>query len=299
MGMLPTPSQNRILALFAALLALAGVAASTALASPSTVQRTPLMRTQVDGRHVAGNVAIATSSRHNRPGSNLLFDGSRISDFSNQSAPGAVSEVPDPAGGGGSVFKLTVDNGDVYPATPTENPRAQLCSTEFINEGEEFWWHARFYLPKDFPAYLPSWLTVMEGPYGRPWAGPPPVSIDVNGDNVRWQRNDTYDWDVPWTMPIPRGQWTDVLYHTKFGSDGFVEMWVNGEKVTFFANDFHNPNGEAPTTRLQMATMDYSNDGGHGAVIIQNYRKVDMLDTVSVYHGATQVGRTRASVEQG
>jgi hypothetical protein len=228
---------------------------------------------------------------------NLLFDGASISDFSNQSAPGAVREVADPVGSGESVFKMTVEDGDVYPLTPTENPRAQLASTEFIDAGEEFWWHARFYLPEDFPSYLPNWLTLLEGPYGRPWDGSPPVSIEVNGDNIRWQRNDTYDWDVPWNMPIPRGQWTDVVYHTKFGADGFVEMWINGQPVTFFADDFHNPNDEAPTTHLDMATMDHTNRGGHGAVIIQNYRKVNMFDSVSVYHGKTQVGTTRSSVE--
>ena len=73
-------------------------------------------------------------------------------------------------------------------------------------------------------------------------------------------------------------------------------MWVNGEPVTFFATDANNPNDEPQTQHLAMATMDHSNDGGHGAVIIQNYRKVDMFDTVSLYHGATQVGATRASV---
>jgi hypothetical protein len=295
--MAQNPSHRLTFPSIAALLALACIAAASALATPSTASAAfgQLVRADVHSRQVAGSVATTSRARHN-PGAGLLFNGSRLSDFSDQSAPGAVREVADPAGSGDSVFKMTVQDDDVYPVTPTENPRAQLASTEFIDEGEEFWWHARFYLPKDFPSYLPSWLTVMEGPYGRPWDGTPPVSIDVNSDEIHWQRNDTYDWDIPWSAPIPRGQWTDVLYHTKFGSDGFVEMWVNDEPVTFFATDANNPNDEPQTQHLEMATMDHTNDGGHGAVIIQNYRKVDMFDTVSLYHGATQVGTTRASV---
>ncbi|HSK49755.1 MAG TPA: heparin lyase I family protein [Solirubrobacterales bacterium] len=286
------------LALAALAVAAVAIFAATVYTAPSPAASLNATLNSAEARHypnLAGRKQLR-ASRSRASSADLLFNGTRLSDFVNQSAPGAVSEVGDPTGSGASVFRMTVKDDDVYPLTPTENPRAQLCSTEFIEAGEEFWWHARFYLPKDFPSYLPSWLTVMEGPYGRPWDGSPPVSIDVNGDNVRWQRNDTYDWDVPWSAPIPRGQWTDVLYHMRFGTEGFVEMWINGEQVTFFENDFHNPNDEAPTTRLEMATLDHSNAGGHGAVILQNYRKVNMFETVSLYHGATQVGTTRSSV---
>ena len=59
----------------------------------------------------------------------LLFKAEHLNEFwLNQSAPGAVTEVANPTGGGESVFQMTVKNSDVYPITPTENPRAELLS---------------------------------------------------------------------------------------------------------------------------------------------------------------------------
>src|SRR4029077_11516043 len=61
------------------------------------------------------------------PSSDVLFKGARLRDFwLNQSAPGAITEVPDPAGSGQSVFKFTVGDSDMLNITP--NPRAELLS---------------------------------------------------------------------------------------------------------------------------------------------------------------------------
>ena len=230
--------------------------------------------------------------------SDLLFRGTKIRDFSlNQSAPGAVSEVPDPAGSGQSVFQMTVDNTDVYPATPTSDPRAQLLSPAIVDPGEEIWWSGRFFLPSDFPSNVPGWFTLMEGPYGRPFDGTPPWHLEVSGSNLRWQRNDTYKWDVPWETPVVRNSWINVVVHTKFGADGYVEMWVNGKPISFFASNTYNPNHVAATNRLAMATRDHSNDEGGNFTVIQSYRKAGMFGTVSVFQGPMAIGKTRASVE--
>ena len=125
---------------------------------------------------------------------------------------------------------MTVKNSDVYPITPTADPRAQLTSPAIINPGEEFWWSGKFFLPADFPASVPGWLTVMEGPYGRPFDGTPPWHIEVNGSTLRWQRNDTYNWDIPWQVPLIKNSWVSVMVHERFGADGWVEMWVNGQQ---------------------------------------------------------------------
>src|ERR1700750_2570572 len=104
--------------------------------------------------------------------SDLLFYGDSIADFAmNQSAPGAVSEVADPAGNGQPAMRMTVDNSDVAPVTPTSHPGAQLLPPSIIDNGDEFWWSGRFFLPADFPSSVPGWLTVMEGPYGEPFDG--------------------------------------------------------------------------------------------------------------------------------
>ena len=237
-----------------------------------------------------------TSPRQNTGG--LLFRGEKISDFPmNQSAPGAVSEVPDPTGSGQSVFQMTVKNSDVYPVTPTSDPRAQLLSPAIIDDGEEFWWSGSFFLPSDFPTDVPGWLTVMEGPYGEPFDGTPPWHIEVNGDSLRWQRNDTYDWDIPWEMPLVRNSWVDVTVHEKFGAEGWVEMWVNGQQSTFFAQDANNPNHEPQSTRISMATRDHSNDQGPNFTVIQSYRKAGMFGTVSLFQGPMAIGTSKAAVE--
>ena len=239
-----------------------------------------------------------TPSPSPSPSTDLLFKGMRIRDYQlNQSAPGAVSEVADPAGSAEGVFRMTVANSDVYPVTPTSDPRAQLLSPSIIKPGDEYWWNSKFYLPADFPASVPSWFTVMEGPYGPPFAGTPPWHIEVNGSNLRWSRNDTYGWDVPWQMPLVRGRWVHVLVHGRFAADGFVEMWVDGQRVTFFGGATYNPSHEAATQHLAMKTLDRSNNGGANFTVIQSYRKAGMFGSVTLYQGPMALGRTRAAVE--
>ena len=224
------------------------------------------------------------------------FVASSLSEFDlNQSAPGAVTEVPDPAGSGEDVFKMTVADGDVYPVTPTQDPRAELLSPRTIRPGDEFWWSAKFFLPRNFPARVPGWLTVLQGPFGPPHAGTPPWHIEVHRDRIQWPRNETYDWDVPWQMPLVRGRWIEVLVHCKLARRGFVEMWVDGERVTFFRDSPYSP-GDHPPTRLRMRTMDSSNDGGRNYVSVLNYRKRGMSPSVTVFHGPLLLGPTRASV---
>jgi hypothetical protein len=230
--------------------------------------------------------------------SDLIFVGTHISDFwLNQSAPGAVTEVGDPAGGSETVFKMTVNNKDVYPITPTGDPRAQLLTPNSIVSGQDFWWSAKFFLPADFPASVPGWITLMQGAYGPPFNGTPPWHIEVSGSELRWQRNSTYNWDIPWRMPVVRNRWVKVLLHESFGTNGSVEMWIDGQQVTFFGTGSYNPNHEATTQRLAMKTMDASNNGGPGEMAIQSYRKLGMFESVTLFQGAARLGKTRTSVE--
>jgi Polysaccharide lyase len=255
-------------------------------------------RRQIQRARVLGHRPVAQSSSASQPDEGLLFSGSRISDFAdNQSAPGAVTEVPDPAGSGEKVLKMTVANDDVAPVTPTDNPRAQLVTPAFVEPGEETWWKSRFYLPKDFPSDVPGWVSIIEGPYGQPYDGSPPVSISVDDGEIRFQRGDTYQYDVAWQEPIEKGRWIEVLLHTRFGHNGFVELWVDGQQVTFFEDTPFNPLHEDPTTHLEMQTMDHTNDGGPNFFVLQNYRERNMFNSLTVYHGPTEVGTTRASVE--
>ncbi len=229
--------------------------------------------------------------------SDLLFSATRLTDFwVRQSGPGAMTEAPDPAGSGETSFKLTVSDADSYPVTPTENPRAEMLSPPTIEAGDEIWWSAKFFLPSDFPSSTPNFVTLLQGPYGYPWNGPPPFHIEANGGVLKWQRNSTYGWDVPWQMPVVRNQWINILVHERFGTDGWFEMWVNGQPITFFGGGTHNPNKVAPTQHLAMKTMDASNNARPNSIYLMQYRKKGMYPSLTVYHGPLKIGSTRASI---
>jgi hypothetical protein len=215
----------------------------------------------------------------------------------NQSAPGAVSEVADPAGSERTVFRLDVDDTDVFPVTPTDNPRAQLVSPAILEPGDEIWWSAGFYLPASFPSSVPGWLNVLQGPFGPPFSGSPPWQIQVRGEKLQWTRNATYGFDVPWQMPLVKNQWVDVLVHERFAAEGFVEMWIDGRRVTFFGGGTFNPNGVAATTHLATRTLDGSNDEGPNSLFLQSYREAGMFPSVTVYESPLRIGAARASVE--
>lgn len=212
-----------------------------------------------------------------------------------EAAPGAISIVPDPLGGDDPVFRFTVDEGDVYPVTPTEDPRAQALLPATIDPGEELWLGMSILVPDDFPS-LPGWMTLAQV-YGPPYAGASPWQIGIRGEELMWQRNGTYGYDIPWQMRLPRRRWVEVLMHQRFAPDGWVEMWIDGEPVTFFEAGSFNPNGEAPTQRLMMATVDASNGEGPNHAKIMQYREAGMLDSATVYFGALKVGATREAVE--
>jgi Polysaccharide lyase len=250
----------------------------------------------VEHRHRSASVASRPSD--GEAGAGLLFSGSTINDFwLNQSAPGAVTEVPDPAGGDETALKMTVSAADVAPITPTAGPRAQLLSPAVIEPGDEFWWSGKFFLPQDFPAVVPDWLNIVEGAYGPPFDGSPPFEIEVSGDTIRWERNGDYEWDVPWEMPLTRNEWVTFLVHQRYATDGFIELWIDGQQIRFFSNTSFNPDDQPETTRLQMQTEDHSNDEGPNFVVIQNYREPNMFQSVTLFQGPMRLGSTRASVE--
>ncbi len=212
-----------------------------------------------------------------------------------QEAPGAITEVPDPLGSGETVFQMTVNNKDVAPITPTDNPRAQALSPSMIKPNEEFWLQTKFMLPQDMPS-IPGWMSLV-AIYGAPFDGSGPWGVAITENEFRFQRNSTYNWDIPWRAPLIKGAWVTVTLHEKFGSDGFVEMWIDGHQINFFPKGNYNPNHEAETEHLSMQTMDASNDEGLNAAKIMQYREANMFETGTVYFGALKLGTSRASVE--
>lgn len=233
---------------------------------------------------IANGVGLTGPRQRSRP-SQLLFDGSHISDFDLvQAAPNAIQEVPDPTGSGETAMEMTVNDGDVAPITPTDNPRAQELSPPIIEAGDEFWLQTKFLIPQNFPS-VHGWLSLVSV-YGAPFEGSSPWQIEVSGNELMWMRNGTYNWDVPWRMPLVKGSWVSVLTHERFAHDGWVEMWIDGQQVEFFGSE----------SRLQMQTMDSSNDAGANAAKIMQYRERGMFNTGSIYFGPLKLGTTRSSV---
>jgi hypothetical protein len=241
--------------------------------------------------------------RHGRPAPRgvLLFSGTRIAAFAeNQSAPGAVREVPDPKGGAARVLALTVRNRDVAPLTPTDNPRAQLLSPATIEPGDDFWLSTAFLVPRSFPR-VSSWLT-LTSVYGPPATGSGPWDLAIDAvpggrDMLMLRRGGEYSEDIPWAVPVPRGRWVRATIHERFARDGFIELWIDGRRVTFFARSPYNPLGVEPTTRLRMATQGDTNGGGPNAAKIMQYRKRGQFAIGTIFFAGLLIGTSRASVE--
>lgn len=205
-----------------------------------------------------------------------------------QAAPGAVTEATDPAGSGSKVLSLTVHDADVAPITPTENPRAEMLTKNLLPSGSEFWLRTSFYIPANFPS-VTGWMTLVSV-YGAPYNGPAPWHIQIDNNQLDWVRNGSYGYDVPWSMPLPKGQWVEVLQHERLASEGWVETWINGKQMTFFAGT------AKATTKLAMKTMDASNNGQANYAKICQYRKAGMFDSGTTYFKPLLLGTTRASV---
>jgi hypothetical protein len=278
--------------------ALAGNVAVSSASGDQRLKRSA-QRPAAARRSVAAPAAptAAASATPPNPATGYYFRGDQISDFSiAQAAPGAITEVPDPAGSGETVFKFTVSDNDGYPVTPTTDPRAELISPWFIEPGSDFWFTAKFFLPNEFPAAPPNFVNLLQV-FGPPANGSPPFHIEASGGMLKWSRNAAHGWDVPWQMPEVRNQWVDVMVHERFATNGFVELWIDGRQVTFFEPGTYNPSHVAPTTRLEMATLEGSNNGGPNSVYLQQYRKKGMYPSLTVYQGPLTIGFSRQAVE--
>lgn len=241
-------------------------------------------------------VAWAAPTHSNAAGP-LLFSGTSIEDFADAyAAPGAITEVPDPTGGREAVLSLDVANRDVYPLTPTENPRAELLSPDIIRPGMEFWLATELFVPTDYPAVRAGEWVSLVAVYGAPYRGSSPWKLGLAGNSLQWQRNSTYGFDIPYKAPLVRGRWTRVLIHERFSRHGFVAMWIDGRPVRFFGDDTYNPSRHRPVWRLKMATRDYSNGAGRNSARIMQYRKAGIFREGTIFFGPLRVGRTRAAV---
>lgn len=172
-----------------------------------------------------------------------------------------VVDDPGPLGAARKVLRFEVHESDNQL---TGDPRAQAETPELFREGDDIWIGYSTYFPASWPDRLPpgsdNFVTFAEV-YGPPFQGASPVKLSMRGGSeaLTFQRNDTYDWDLPWEEgPIQKNTWYDWVVREKLSRDddtGFVEIYRNTgagwEAVPLFGQ-----------TRLYTRTLDASNSQG-------------------------------------
>jgi Polysaccharide lyase len=212
-----------------------------------------------------------------------FFDGTRLAAWNQRLGnPAAMTEV---TLDGRQAIKMTVLDSDGERFGPTKDPRAQLSTPHLLTLGKEFFWGGYFYLPSStFGPGIPGWLNLWEM-FGEPFDESPPFELQVYKNVLRYNRNRTYGWDVPWQAPLTGflDRWVRVDAHLKVGdkTSGFVELSIDRKLVL---------------PKLQMATWDASNSGQPNVAIIQSYRQKGILPSATVYFAETKLGDTLASV---
>lgn len=237
-----------------------------------------------------------------------LFAGTSLAKYDLQIDKGSITEVTDPLGSGQKVFAFTVPNEGIPGDEEGKVCRAQaLCPQALYTQGAELWERFAVMIPVGFPE-VTNWLT-FQALYGPPFEGSSPLAFAIDaigtasmeGEYMCMRRNGTYSIDVPWAIRVPRGQWVEFIVHQKFSSNptgGFIEVWVNGVKVTFFDGSTYNPRGESSTQKLVMQLADGANGGGPNQAKVMHYRALDSVKaTATLYQKPLRIGTTRASVE--
>ena len=222
--------------------------------------------------------------------SSSFWDG--LSEFPYRYNTHRISIVDDPRlGSARKVLRFRVYQGDTGV---TSNPRAQLETPYTFDRGEDRYFGYSVNLAQDFPTGLPSygWVTLVEPAYGPPYSGASPFALRVQNQSgtavVRWQRNASYNHDIPWTGPRVadvRGRWLDFVIRIKLHGDpsiGFVELWMN-KGTGWIKQSLHG------RSRLYMRTYDSSNNGGTNNSRVLLYYRRDIPGPLTMFHGPLRI----------
>jgi hypothetical protein len=227
----------------------------------------------------------------------LLFNGTTLQAWAlNQSAAAdRITQLNGFAGHRGPVLRLTAYDGDVAPATPTDNPRAQLVGPSSIEDGDVLWESWEMRLPRSFPSLLTTqWLGLWTAAYGPPFDGTPPIGLGIFGSRLGLSQ-DGYapvPWHQLWSIPIPRDRWARITVHFDFASEGWVEFFFQDQPQEL------REDGQV-AYRAPMAFIDPTNDGGPNSARIFVYFESGAAQEVTAYFADFRIGLTRAAVEPG
>jgi hypothetical protein len=180
------------------------------------------------------------------------FEGKTLGDFwmpgnygSGRYVPGAVILSTNYARSGTYSAEITVREGDIEASgdDDTRVERAELDSGHFPLRGRDVWYGFSLLVPKDFPI-VDDRLVIAQCKQldvSRPIVaqrfrkGIHTVTVESQG------RKESYK------LPsIPLGQWVDMIYHLRYstGTDGLVEIWMNGKQVVSYSGPAADPDAK-------------------------------------------------------
>jgi Polysaccharide lyase len=237
-------------------------------------------------------LVVSETTRRSQPAPSWSggFDTGNLRQYDavQRAAPDRIAVVRSPRREGPFAVRLTAEDDDLVVS---ENPRAQLMTEAIHREGDEQFIGWSTYFPEDFPAMVgPDAFFVFFQFHGAPYGGSPPLGFGVGASGeLQLLRSRTYDYDRVWAAPLTKGRWIDFVVHVKWSKDedGFVELWLDGERQTFSVNG---------QQRLSMQTVEDDQDEGL-KTIPTNYRRRGIApQPVTIYHDEVKVGDSYAMV---
>ena len=242
---------------------------------------------------VLGSTGAAGAGPVTAQRSGLLFNGSNKGAWADQSAVvSRIQEVRDPATGVGKVLRFVAYNSDVFPITPTQNPRAQLVTPLRVRPGGQFWESYEVYVPRSFPVARTyhAWVALGSPAYGAPWAGSPSIELGINAGHFRFQRNGFADhpWQIAWQMPLVLGRWVRFTWHVLLSRQGFAQLYVDNSPVALAS-------GGSRSTTLAMPVIDQSNGIGPWFSQLSVYFQHNAFSKLTLYFKDFRIGTSEAA----
>ncbi len=228
--------------------------------------------------------------------SGLLFNGTYKSAWFDQSATNSrIRRVMNPYGAG-TALRFQAYNGDVFPLTPTTNPRAQLVAPLSVKPGDQFWESYEVYVPTSFPlaATRHGWISLGSPAYAPPFAGTPSVELSIGGGDFRFQRNGyaSHPWQIAWQTPLVLGRWVRFTWHVLLSRAGYVQLYMNNQPVELAG-------GTTPSTTLYMPVIDQTNYEGPWISQLALYYKHNLSPQLTLYFRDFRIAKTEALAVAG
>jgi len=295
---MPLEPAGRRLQLFSPLLAISGTLAGVgALEGP-----TPDFRATSSVKPLSAVEDCARVARDPVPGRVLwaadLGSGDLRSYRIDACGSNRVRVVKDPHGLDRNVLRLSVRGTDVYPCTPTRDPRAQASSPGLLREGGEYWIGWSILVPRRFPAAKgprDNWIS-LASVYGPPFRGSGVNGLSMSttrgSSKFYYRRSIEHRFDQPWSAPLVRGRWVSFVVHVRMSrskSRGFREQWIN-TGTGWQRSLLHG------RRRLRMRTMSSANAGGPNHSKLSLYYRRGSLGSASVYFAEHRVGTSFRAV---